>query len=68
MSSVEEISNRRLLLQGGHKVGEKNPRVLQSHNYIFPEVIATKLYEARMWAYAQRDGRPRNIGGALCCK
>ena len=26
----------------------------------------TKSYKTRMWANAQRDGRPRNIGGALC--
>ena len=33
-------------LQGGHKVGEKNStqlsRLVQSHNYTFPEVITTK--------------------------
>jgi len=24
--------------------------------------------ENAMWAYAERDGRPRNTGGALCLK
>jgi len=26
----------------------------------------TKIVETRMWASAQRDGCPANIGGALC--
>ena len=38
-------------LQGGHKVGEKIPRVFQSHNYIFPEVTATNIYAIMTFIY-----------------
>jgi len=35
-------------LWGGHKVGEKKfhefSRIFHSHNYTFPEVIATKIF------------------------
>ena len=39
------VQQRQNCIQGGHKVGEKNsefPRLFQSHNYTFPEVITTK--------------------------
>jgi len=39
-------SSRKTLNHGGHKVGEKYSefsRFFQSHDYTFPEVIATKL-------------------------
>jgi len=29
-------------------------------------IMHERHYETRMWAYAQRDGRHRNIGSALC--
>jgi len=38
-------------LQGGHKVGE-NSRLFQSHNYTFPEVIATK--RLAIWQHVGR--------------
>jgi len=36
--------------------------------YIVPYVKKqySKLTITRMWVYAQRDGHPGNIGGALC--
>jgi len=34
-------------------------------NYKFNYRMLNKI-ETRMWANAQRDGRPANIGGALC--
>jgi len=35
---------------------------------IGPRTLESEKINYRMWAYAKRDGRPRNIGDALCSK
>jgi len=34
--------------------------------YFYVCFMCENKEDTRMWAYDQRDGRPRNTGGALC--
>jgi len=69
-SNESKQANANELKQSYRELKSFGLRHAVTHDFVWGKTNLTNLtmisVTTRMWAIAQRDGRPANIGGALC--